>query len=243
MQANTEILPKTNLTFGARYTYEERQLKGSEQGIIPGDIPVATLATADTSKNFYRPTFRVALDHRFSDQVLTYASFNTGFKSGGYNTQSITDPAFNPETLTAYEVGLKTDLFDRRVRLNTSFFYYDYDHVQIALLEGAATGIVNGPNAVVYGLDVDYEARVTSNFTLSGGLEYTHDRFTTTTPFVPIGVVGGGAPLFEGSADGNRLPVTPDAVVDLRGDYKFDRRGEGQRKRHLPVQYRLVRGA
>ena len=235
-QANTEILPKTNLTFGARYTYEERQLKGSEQGIIPGDIPIATLATADTSKNFYRPTFRVALDHRFSPEVLAYASFNTGFKSGGYNTQSITDPAFNPETLKAYEVGLKTDLFDRRVRFNGSFFYYDYDHVQIALLEGAATGIINGPNARVYGLDLDYEGRVTTNFTLSGGFEYTHDRFTTSTPFVPIGAPGGGVPLFEGSAEGNRLPVTPDAVVDLRGDYKFDFLG-GRANANVTYQY------
>ncbi len=237
VQASTQILPATNLTLGARYTYEKRELSGSESGVVPGDITVATLLTADKSKDYYRPTFRVALDHRFSDEVLAYASFNTGFKSGGFNTQSLTDAAFAPETLNAYEAGLKTDLLDHRVRLNGAFFYYDYQHVQVELLEGAGTGIINGPNAVVYGTDIDFEAKVTQALTLSGGLEYVHDRFNSATPTVPIGTPGGGVPLsVEGSADGNRLPVTPDAVVDLKGDYQFELLG-GKTNADLTYQY------
>ena len=236
-QASTEILPKTNLTVGARYTYEQRELRGSEQGIIPGDIAVATLLSVNKTKDFYRPTFRVAIDHRFSDEVLAYASFNTGFKSGGFNTQSLSDPSFDPETLKAYEAGLKTDLLDRRVRLNGSFFYYNYDHVQVAILEQLATGIINGPNAVIYGTDIDFEAKVTRDFSFSGGFEYAHDRFTSATPLVPIGTNGGGVPLtLEGSADGNRLPVTPTAVVDLRSDYRFKMLG-GNANANVTYQY------
>ena len=222
-QASTEILPKTNLTVGARYTYERREVAGVTNGILPGDINIGPLAGATDAKNFYRPTFRMALDHRFAPELLGYVSFNTGFKSGGFNTQSVTDPPFNPETIKAYEAGLKSDLFDRRLRLNGSFFYYDYQHVQVEHIEQAVTGIINGPNADVYGVDVDYEARVTQALSLSGGVEYVHDRFTTSTPLVPIGTVGGGVPLsVSGSADGDRLPVTPDAVVDLKGDYRFN---------------------
>ena len=237
IQGTTEILPATNLTLGARYTYERRTIAGSETGVVGNDIPIATLVTASNAKNFYRPTFRVALDHRFSPQVLAYATANTGFKSGGFNTQNITDPAFAPETLNAYEAGLKTDLLDRRLRLNGSFFYYDYNHIQVLRIEsGGSTGVINGPHAVSYGADIDAEARITQALTFTGGLEYVHDRFTSSNPGVPTGVEGGGVPVFEASAQGNRLPVTPDAVVDLKADYRFDLIG-GQANADVTYQY------
>ena len=237
IQGTTEILPATNLTLGARYTYERRTIAGSETGVVGNDITIATLETANNAKNFYRPTFRVALDHRFSPQVLAYATANTGFKSGGFNTQNITDPAFAPETLNAYEAGLKTDLLDRRVRLNGSFFYYDYNHIQVLRIEnGGSTGVINGPHATSYGVDIDAEARITQALTFTGGLEYVHDRFTSANPGVPTGVEGGGVPVFEASAQGNRLPVTPDAVVDLKADYRFDLIG-GSANADVTYQY------
>ena len=237
VQGTTEILPATNLTLGARYTYERRTIAGSDTGIVGHDIPIAILSTANNAKDFYRPTFRVALDHRFSPEVLGYVSANTGFKSGGFNTQNITDPAFAPETLNAYEAGLKTDLLDRRLRLNGSFFYYDYSHIQVLFIEsGGSTGVINGPHATSYGVDLDAEARVTRDLTFTGGLEYVHDRFTSANPGVPTGVVGGGVPAFEASAEGNRLPVTPDAVVDLKGDYRFDLFG-GSANADVTYQY------
>ncbi len=237
VQGTTEILPATNLTLGARYTYERRTIAGSTTAIVGNDIPVGTQFAPDKAKDFYRPTFRVALDHRFSPEVLAYASANTGFKSGGFNTQNITDPAFAPETLNAYEAGLKTDLFDRRLRLNGSFFYYDYNHIQVLFIEGGgSTGVINGPHAVSYGTDIDAEARVTKDLTLTGGLEYVHDRFTSAHPGVPTGVLGGGIPAFEDSAEGNRLPVTPDAVVDLKADYRFDLLG-GRANADVTYQY------
>ena len=237
VQGTTEILPATNLTLGARYTYERRSIAGSETGIVGNDIPIATLLTARNAKDFYRPTFRVALDHRFSPEVLAYVSANTGFKSGGFNTQNIADSAFAPETLNAYEAGLKTDLLDRKLRLNGSFFYYDYNHIQVLFIEGGgSTGIINGPHAVAYGTDIDAEARVTSNLTFTGGFEFVHDRFTSSNPGVPTGVAGGGVPTFEASAKGNRLPVTPDATVDLKADYTFDLLG-GRANADVTYQY------
>lgn len=65
-------------------------------------------------------TYRVSLDHRFSDEVMGYVSWNTGFKSGGFNANSPGTAPYKLETLQAYEAGLKTDLFDGRLRLNTS---------------------------------------------------------------------------------------------------------------------------
>jgi len=141
---------------------------------------------------------------------MVYTSYNRGFKSGGFNVAAPTDPAFKPEKLDAYEIGLKSDLFDRRLRLNTSAFYYDYTNLQVIKYTGTVTTIYNGASARVYGLDADVEARLNSNFSLSGGLTLLHDRFTdfpaaVIATQVPGGVITTVAPVhteFLGSLDG-----------------------------------------
>ena len=216
-QASAEILPKTNLTFGARYTYETRSLLGT-QTLDVGEHPVVFLPQVDESKAFYRPTFRVALDHRFSPLLLTYVSFNTGFKSGGFNPTAIETPAFRPETIDAYEAGVKTNLLGNRIRADLSYFYYDYNEIQVQKLLNGTTSIINGAGAHISGVDLDVAAKVTSALNVHGGLEYLHDRFSSF-PNAPLSSASGLVPVTTGSAAGNRLPLAPDAVVDLGADY------------------------
>jgi iron complex outermembrane receptor protein len=104
-----------------------------------------------------RIDWRLAVDYRFSDMFMAYASVSTGYKGGGVNprpffatgapggpcnTATISPGAplpcnqalpFSPETLTTYELGFKADLADRRVRLNGAFFYNDYADVILTL--------------------------------------------------------------------------------------------------------------
>lgn len=219
-QGTLEVLPRTNLTLGVRYTYEKRSLLGGQDGFI-GSVALGSLGTADDHKSFRKPSFRVALDHRFSDQVLGYVSFNTGTKSGGYNPLSITDPPYRPESLKAYEVGLKTDLLGRRLRANIAAFYYDYKDIQVQRVTNGTSGIANGAAAKIYGLDIDIDARVTSAFSLNAGLELLHDRFTDY-PDAVLSDPSGTVPVTTGSAKGNRLPYAADVVFTLGGRYKVD---------------------
>src|SRR3546814_12467390 len=85
-------------------------------------------------------TWRLALDQKFSAGVMGYVSYNRGYKSGGFNLLDVgalnrptghVSPSYNPEIVDAYEVGLKSDLFDRRLRLNVAAFYYDYKAIQL----------------------------------------------------------------------------------------------------------------
>ena len=82
----------------------------------------APLATADASKSFKKLTWRLSLDHRFSPGLLGYVSYNRGFKSGSFVPQVIPAEELKPETLDAYEVGLKSDLLDHRLRINAAAF-------------------------------------------------------------------------------------------------------------------------
>ena len=104
-QATYEVLPGTNLTGGFRYTYERRVQTGTT-GVAQASLGSNTLYTD-------APTWRIALDHKFTSQTLGYISWNRGFKSGGFNSSVPTQPAYRPETLDDYEIGEKTTLFKR----------------------------------------------------------------------------------------------------------------------------------
>jgi iron complex outermembrane recepter protein len=219
-QGSYEIMDATNLTLGARYTWEKRTISGDTEGYI-GNSPAIPLGTTpEESTNFNKPTYRVALDHRFSPEVMAYVSYNTGFKSGGYNTQFASQPAYLPETVDAYEVGIKNDLLDRHLRLNFAGFDYEYKNIQVQKVGVANTGIINGAKARIYGIDGDFEAIFNSNFKITGSAAWLHARFLEFTD-APFGSPGGGVPTYPGDASGNTIPKSPNFSAYVTPDYRI----------------------
>lgn len=222
-QVTAEVLPDTNVTVGVRYTSERRDFRGYEVGFLKngfslGNLPIPPIPPEST---FSKLTWRFALDHKFTSDILGYVSYNRGFKSGGYNGLDPTNPPYQPEVLDAYEAGLKTEYLDHRVRLNAAAYHYKYTNVQVSRYTDTAV-IYNGAGAQVDGLEVDGEARVTSNFDLTSAISFMHSKFTNfpnaqfSTP-LPMG----GAVLFSGDASGNRLPFSPDFTINLAATYKL----------------------
>jgi len=218
-QGTYQIFDATNLTVGARVTHENRDISGTEYGYTAGSTtPVLLSTTAPASLQFNKPTYRLALDHHFSPDVMGYVSFNTGFKSGGFNTQFASQPAFLPETVKAYEGGMKEDLLDRHLRLNFAAFDYEYNNIQIQKVGIANTGIINGATARIYGIDGDFEAIFTDNFKITGSMAYLHATFLDFTN-APFGGPGGGIPTYPGDASGNYIPKSPRFTLNLTPDY------------------------
>ena len=214
-QATYEVLPGTNLTGGFRYTYERRVQTGST-GVAETSLGRDTLYTD-------APTWRIALDHKFTSQTLGYVSWNRGFKSGGFNSSLPTQPAYRPETLDDYEIGEKTTLFDGRLRLNSAFFYYEYRDIQVNTVIGSLGVIFNGARARDYGLDNNFELSVTPDLLLTGGVVYLHDRFTDfPNAVLAVRNANNTTSTVVGSATGNRLPFAPDATANFGVDYKRD---------------------
>lgn len=221
-QGTLSLAPDTKLTVGARYTYEKREIDGRTEALAFGSPSRILLGTTPHDEiSFEKPTFRVSLDHRFSPEVLAYASFNTGFKSGGFNTQFSTDPAFLPETINAYEVGLKTDLMDNTLRMNFAAYYYDYKNIQVQKVGIAATGIINGASARIYGAEVDFDANLSAAFNVAGSLAYTNAQFEEFTN-APFTAPNGGVASFPGDASGNRIPKAPRLQGNLSATYTFE---------------------
>jgi iron complex outermembrane receptor protein len=218
-QVTKEVLPETDLTVGLRYTYEERSVASTQSSVIKNAIPLTPTSINERGTTNV-PTWRVGLEHRFTDNVMAYVSDSRGFKSGGYNLSN-GDAPYNPEKLAAYEVGLKTETLSHRLSLNSSLFYYDYKDIQVSRFVNGQAQIYNGAAATMYGLDLDLTAAVTAGLTVRAGVELIRDYFTSfahadfflTCPGGPTGVC-------SLSATGKQLPETPSATGTVNVDYR-----------------------
>jgi len=141
--------------------------------------PLGTPTTADAGhtildRNDDDFTAKIQLDWRVNDATLIYAGFNRGMKAGGYSPSSsastfVEDLEYNKEVLHAYEIGLKTELFDGRARVNAATFYYDYRDYQAFFLVGA-TNVVDNHDAEIYGGEIEVFAEPGDGWSIVGGL-------------------------------------------------------------------------
>jgi iron complex outermembrane receptor protein len=229
-QATVPLGQSTNLTAGFRYTHDTRELvDGALDTTLIGGTALPTTSLPNQSKDFDAPTWRLSLDHEFVPGVLAYVSYNRGFKSGGFNAQVPSEPSYEPERIDAYEVGVKADLFDRRLRINPALFYYDYTNIQVPIVNAAGgLGITNGPSAEVSGAELEGEAVVTDNLRINFGLTYLHHRFGDYPDaifYIPQAV---GYMTTIANARDNRLPFTSDLTTSLGFNYTIPLSAEGE---------------
>jgi len=184
----------TNLTGGIRYTYDRREISGGSTG-------QNGLTTFSRQKDHWEKiSYRISLDHQFSPDILGYLSYNRGFKAGTFNTSSPADPGVRPEVIDDYEVGLKTELFDRRIRLNVAGFYYSYEDIQLRQVTPTGARLLNAASSEHYGIDASLEAVVTDAFRIQAGMEWLHAEFTDFP----------GAPVTRRNPNGGNSTVTID---------------------------------
>ena len=134
-QASYNLTPELRLTGGARYTDDLKSASGLDYANLTAGQPSVS---PYTSRNFGRVTWRGAVDYQATPDKLLYASVSTGFRSGGFNT-FVTSPApltFNPDTVTAYEIGAKTRWIDGTLQVNLSAFVNDFKAIQINGYDG-----------------------------------------------------------------------------------------------------------
>ena len=224
-QVTAPLWQGAHLTVGLRYTIERRGVEGETIAtLLPAFGGFSNVSTVlPTHKVFEKLTWRIALDQKLTPDILAYISYNRGFKSGLYNGIPASPDPIQPEVLDAYEAGLKTDLFNRRFRLNVGGFYYEYKNLQVTVFTPIAAFLANGARAHAYGADIDFTAKVASHLTVFGGATLMHTEFDS----YPLAVflipqpasAGGGVQGSPQSAKGNRLPYAPDFTFNIGGSY------------------------
>lgn len=226
------VTEKFTLTAGVRYNDEEKD-DFSSFGLVfdvlglesPAPVtPVGAPRQASDSWDAWTPKF--GLEYRMSDSVLYYATATRGFKSGGYNSLQPSNPVYDPEFIWAYELGVKSQLADDRLRLNAAAFYYDYTDLQVSTFLNNLTFITNAAEATVTGLEVELLARATEQLELGlavSWLDAEYDEFITAfgsqpcTPVPPATTCT--RPLIPFDASGNQLVNAPEWKLNATARY------------------------
>ncbi|WP_245647655.1 TonB-dependent receptor [Novosphingobium lentum] len=176
--------PALTLTGGIRYTDESKSYTFFRKG-PDGVTPNVFLGALDNVTGRYsgnKVDYRGSVDYRFSPELLVYATVATGFKGGGIGPRPF-NPAqaqpFNPEKVTSYEIGFKSDLFDKRVRFNVSGFYNKFKDAQLTLLScpqfggpGPCALPQNAGNADIKGFEAELAATPVEGLQIDGSLSY-----------------------------------------------------------------------
>jgi iron complex outermembrane receptor protein len=128
-QGTYHVTDKLGLTLGARYTDEKKDYTYNHIS-----LPFINLVGAKRGTSYTRPDYKVGVDYKWTPDVMTYAQVSTGFKGGGFNPRPFNTNqviAFGPEKLTSFEVGAKSEWFDRKLRLNTALYFSKYEDFQL----------------------------------------------------------------------------------------------------------------
>ncbi|HTU65556.1 MAG TPA: TonB-dependent receptor [Steroidobacteraceae bacterium] len=216
---------KLDLSAGARYTKDNKDYvyhRHNPDGTLPTpptgfpfaptQPPNAVLAGLDgTGASFSSNQFdwRVALDYQWTDKFMTYVQASTGYKGGGINPRPFyvsQEMSFDPETLTTYEVGFKSDFADNRVRLNVAAFFNKYEDIILRLNNCLSSPPgqqlpcqlpANVGSADVKGVEVESNVLLGGGFSVDLAASYLDFKYTDTslaqtgiptsyvTPFTP----------------------------------------------------------
>jgi iron complex outermembrane receptor protein len=225
--AEWKATDRLTLVAGLRYSHEDKDFESRSEwiysdGLAPSRAPVnfgstpADAAVVDDSATYKSFSGKIGLNYKPSDAVLLYGSISRGFKSGGFDgdfafTRQQLEP-FEEEVLTAYEIGVKSTLIDRRLFLNGSLYHYDFDKPQVRVAQvDTVTGLPfnqlrNLAKARVTGMEIDATLRPARGFDLRAGLAWIDTRIDDPAQ-----------PVF----DGNDLPLAAKFSANLLARYQF----------------------
>ena len=207
-----------DLVTGLRYTGEERHYAGGTTFITPSPFAGINDTFLDDKIHDHNVTWKLGLNYRLTPDVMLYGSAARGVKSGGFFSGFTNNNAqllpYQPETLTAYELGAKTQP-SASLTLNGAAFYYDYSDPQtfvryvdpITTLSVQKVGNVD--SAKVYGAEFEAHWRPVTGLSLNAGLGLLHTRlssFATAAGTIPAG---------------NRLPNAPKVTFNGSARYEW----------------------
>jgi iron complex outermembrane receptor protein len=208
------VTDRLTATGGIRYTEEHKDYTFSRKNRDGTVNPF--LAAVDGQVGVYngdRIDWRANLQYQVTDDVMAYVQASTGFKGGGisprpFNAEQVRP--FNPEKLTAYEGGIKSELFDRMLRLNLAAYFSDYKSIQLAFLScpqfggpGPCALIANAGDAHIKGFELETTLRPMQGLSIDGALSYTDFQYKYIDP------LAGGPTQPGGPQFGDVPPYTP----------------------------------
>jgi len=208
-QGSWDLTDRLNFTGGVRYTEDEKDFIG-----VATNFPVAPVSVSDE-----KVTWDAALTFAATDDINVYARVARGFRAPTIQGRDVaffgSPTTATSETVLSYEAGVKSTLFNNRMRFNASAWYYDANDLQFSAIGGLGNfnQLVNA-DGEAWGFEADAEWLVTENFLLTGGVGYADTEITE--PGLAVAPCGGGCTVLDpldglGNAliTGNPFPQAP----------------------------------
>lgn len=173
------------VTFAVSYTNPELLNPSSSDLALDGGIGVPRAGADPDPANFDNLSFKVGLKYQINDDAQMFGNIAEGFKSGGFNgrlAEGQLDP-YNEETLTSYEVGIKSQWLNDRVRTNAALFYTSYDNLQVSSFRASPDGstfvpvFTNAGAATIKGAELELIALVTDRMTVTANVGYLDGQY------------------------------------------------------------------
>ncbi|WP_029548908.1 TonB-dependent receptor [Rhizorhabdus wittichii] len=217
---------KLELTAGVRYTKDKKE------------VSQTTPVLRNGKNTFNNTSFNAIVSYQFTDRVMTYARYGTGYRSGGFNTRASATQnfVFLPEKAKTVEAGIKTEFFDRRLRWNAAVFNTDYSNLQVTQFVttavGNSGGFTSNAKATFKGFEGELQAVPVKGLTLSSSLGYVDPKykvFIAPNPAVPG--------TFFNAADQSEFPYVPKWTANASIQYEGDDVGFGRPLARLAYSY------
>jgi iron complex outermembrane receptor protein len=152
--------------------------------------PFQMYPPGENHQTFTEFTPTAGVQYHFDQDLMAYLSYAKGFKTGGWTTR-LTAPlppgslaqSFGPETDNTYELGLKSEWFDRRLIVNAATFFSKYDGIQLTYQVATSPVTENAGDAQIKGLELEVQSIVTNHFSLSSSVGYMDAHYTQISPF------------------------------------------------------------
>ena len=230
-QGTYHLTSELGLTAGLRYTDEEKTGYWDYRKYAqPAGTVLGSFNPDSNEQHYHATTPKFGIDWQAMPDMLLYVSATEGYKSGGMNyvATSIAAETFAPEKIWSYELGAKTDWFERRLRLNVSAFKYDYSNLQVqALLQPGLATITNAASANVKGVEVELSAKPIPSLTLAADwslLDARYSDFPRSSVPAPATPFLAGSPLYNAAlgtynAAGNYLNNAPPQSLALSAEF------------------------
>lgn len=222
-QATIKIVPTLSLSLGARYTHDKKDGRSlTNRYALAGAIFFTNEDTA-LRINKGRLTYRANLTWKPTSSIMAFATYSTGFKSGGFNSTDNGNAALGqlrvlkPETVESYEAGVKTNWLDRRLQFDAVIYQMNIKNFQDRSFNGNSFSVVNAGDIRNRGVEIDAAVRPIPNLRMNASVAYLDSKFTS----YPMGSNLIGLPGTQ-NLTGTRPTFTPEwsgtVGAELDGD-------------------------
>lgn len=216
-----------SLTAGLRYTSEQKDFRIDASATripgIPANGPITPFIDADfsaqASETWSDVSPKGVLEYQFNPDVLGYVSVAKGFKSGGFAGQPPGPPIpqFEPERVMNYEIGMKGEFLQQRLRANVALFYSQYKDLQLQSFDLNGLPATATANARNRGVELEIMARLTDRLTVRGGASITDPEYVRYISQQP----GFSDPAHTFDMSGKRIGGMPSRDANFMLDYRL----------------------